>query len=58
MLIAAALVGGLFALIVLAVGVDGWKRARRNSEGEEAVIAELRDTAVTMPVRNEAGERE
>ena len=57
-LITAALVGGLFALIVLAVGVDGWKRARRNSEGEEAVIAELRDTAVTMPVRNEAGERE
>ena len=57
-LIAAALVGGLFALIVLAVGVDGWKRARRNSEGEQAVIAELRDTAVTMPVRNEAGERE
>jgi hypothetical protein len=56
-LIAAALLGGLFALIVLAVGVDTWKRDKRRSQEEEAVIAELRDTAVEMPVRNEVGER-
>jgi hypothetical protein len=43
----------LFALIVIAVGIDAWKRDKRNSEGEQAVVAELRDTAVTMPVRNE-----
>jgi hypothetical protein len=47
----------LFALIVLAVGVDTWKRDKRRSQEEEAVIAELRDTAVEMPVRNEVGER-
>jgi hypothetical protein len=55
-MIAAMLLGGLFALIVLAVGVEAWKRDKRHSEGEQAVIAELRDTAVTMPVRNEVGE--
>jgi hypothetical protein len=56
-LIAAALLGGLFALIVLAVGVDTWKRDKRRSQEEQAAIAELRDTAVEMPVRNEVGER-
>jgi hypothetical protein len=53
-LILGALIGGFFALITLAVGVDTWRRSKQESQVEEFTIAELTDgqTHISAKWRN------